>query len=137
MTEVGSANTKATGCTLALHAAWTLKGCGFLRAWTCLIGKQQQHRSTRPTLPGKQSGPGQSVDLARRDVKRRSLRMPQMIVQSARATAALRQSPLAALRKLSIQETDASVMILGRVPSYYLKQLAQETVMPVLDGRAL
>lgn len=63
--------------------------------------------------------------------------MPPMIVQTARATAALRQSPLAALRKLSIQETDASVMILGRVPSYYLKQLAQETVMPVLEGRAL
>ena len=60
--------------------------------------------------------------------------MPQMIVQSAQATAALRQSPLAALRKLSIQETDASVMILGRVPSYYLKQLAQETIMPVLGG---
>jgi hypothetical protein len=28
-------------------------------------------------------------------------------------------------------------MILGRVPSYYLKQLAQETVMPALNGRAL
>ena len=63
--------------------------------------------------------------------------MRTMIVQTSRATAALRQSPLAALRKLSIQETEASVMILGRVPSYYLKQLAQETVMPVLGGRAL
>jgi hypothetical protein len=60
-----------------------------------------------------------------------------MMVNTSRATAALRQSPLAALRKLSIQETEASVMILGRVPSYYLKQLAQETVMPALNGRAL
>jgi hypothetical protein len=51
------------------------------------------------------------------------------------AATALRQSPLAALRKLAVQETEASVMILGRVPSYYMKQLAQETVMP--NGRAL
>jgi hypothetical protein len=49
----------------------------------------------------------------------------------------LRESPLPALRRLSIQETEASVMILGRVPSYYMKQLAQETVMPVLGGRSL
>jgi hypothetical protein len=53
------------------------------------------------------------------------------------AANALRESPLAALRKLSIQENDASVMILGRVPTYYLKQLAQETVMPSLGGRCL
>ena len=57
--------------------------------------------------------------------------------QFPRAAMILQQSPLPALRKLQIQETDASVMILGRVPSYYLKQLAQESVMPVLDGRAL
>lgn len=63
--------------------------------------------------------------------------MPPMIVQPSRAASALRHSPLAALRKLTIQETEASVMILGRVPSYYLKQLAQETVMPSLGGRAL
>jgi hypothetical protein len=49
----------------------------------------------------------------------------------------LQRSPLAALRKLQVQENDASVLILGRVTSYYLKQLAQETVMPVLGGRAL
>lgn len=58
-------------------------------------------------------------------------------VSSSLAEAVLRDSPLPALRKLSIQETEASVMILGRVPSYHMKQLAQETVMPVLGGRAL
>ncbi len=63
--------------------------------------------------------------------------MSPSFVQHSRAATILRQSPLAALRKLSIQETDGSVMILGRVPSYYLKQLAQETIMPVLAGRAL
>ena len=58
-------------------------------------------------------------------------------VTNSQATSVLRESPLPALRKLSIQETEVSVMILGRVPSYYMKQLAQETVMPVLGGRAL
>jgi len=63
--------------------------------------------------------------------------MTPLIVQPSRASVALRHSPLAALRKLTIQETESSVMILGRVPSYYLKQLAQEAVMPALGGRAL
>ena len=63
--------------------------------------------------------------------------MSPMIVQPTRAAAALHHSPLAALRKLTIQETESSVLILGRVPSYYLKQLAQEAVIPVLAGRAL
>jgi hypothetical protein len=50
---------------------------------------------------------------------------------------ALRQSPFPALRKLSVQETDEAVIIHGRVASYYLKQLAQETVMTVLSNREL
>lgn len=50
---------------------------------------------------------------------------------------ALRQSPFPALRKLSVEETDAVVAISGAVSSYYLKQLAQETIMPVLAGREL
>jgi len=58
-------------------------------------------------------------------------------VQQSRAAVVLRQSPLPALRKLSIEETDATVLIKGKVPSYYLKQMAQETVMPLLAGRAL
>jgi hypothetical protein len=51
--------------------------------------------------------------------------------------AALRQSPIPALRKLTVEETEAAVVIGGAVSSYYLKQLAQETVMPVLAGREL
>jgi hypothetical protein len=50
---------------------------------------------------------------------------------------ALRQSPIPALRKLAVEETDEAVVIMGCVASYYLKQLAQETVMPVLAGREL
>ena len=51
------------------------------------------------------------------------------------------QSPtrqrLPALRRLSLQESKDVVVINGRVSSYYLKQLAQEAIMPALDGREL
>ena len=58
-------------------------------------------------------------------------------VQESRAASVLRESPIPALRKLSIEETEAIVLINGKVPSYYLKQMAQETIMPLLEGRAL
>lgn len=54
-----------------------------------------------------------------------------------RASLALRQSPIPALRKLVLDEGDQTVTITGNVSSFYLKQLAQETVMPMLNGRAL
>jgi len=50
---------------------------------------------------------------------------------------ALRQSPIPALRKLSVEETNDAIVICGAVSSYYLKQLAQETIMPILGGREL
>ncbi len=53
------------------------------------------------------------------------------------ARQALRQSPIPALRRLHVEETDQEVVLLGSVASYYLKQLAQETVMPVLGSREL
>jgi hypothetical protein len=34
-----------------------------------------------------------------------------------------------ALRSLRVQETEEEIIISGRVASYYLKQLAQETLM--------
>jgi hypothetical protein len=58
-------------------------------------------------------------------------------VQPSRAALALGRSPIPALRKLSLEESDETIVIQGRVSSYYLKQLAQETIMPVLGGRAL
>lgn len=54
-----------------------------------------------------------------------------------RLTQALRQSPIPALRKLSVEESGTDVVITGRVSTYYLKQLAQEAVMPLLDRRQL
>jgi hypothetical protein len=56
---------------------------------------------------------------------------------SSRAVMALRQSPIHSLRRLSLEETDNAVVISGKVNTYYLKQLAQEAVMPVLGGRKL
>ena len=63
--------------------------------------------------------------------------MSMTIAVGTRAIALLRQSPIPALRKLCVEESEDAVVILGCVSSYYLKQLAQETVMPVIDGRQL
>lgn len=49
----------------------------------------------------------------------------------------LRQSPIPALRNLRVEESDSEVIISGLVASYYLKQLAQETVLPHIGQRAL
>jgi hypothetical protein len=54
-----------------------------------------------------------------------------------RPTAALRHSPIPALRKLTVEETETTVVLGGAVSSYYLKQLAQEAIMPMLGGREL
>jgi hypothetical protein len=59
------------------------------------------------------------------------------LVAQSRADQALRQSPIPALRKLSVEETEHTVVLSGSVSSYYLKQLAQETVMPILGSREL
>jgi osmotically-inducible protein OsmY len=44
---------------------------------------------------------------------------------------ALKRSFYPALRRLSVEGTDGVLIISGKVTSYYMKQLAQETVMPV------
>ena len=58
-------------------------------------------------------------------------------LEQSRLIAALRHSPIPALRKLCLEETETAVTIQGRVSSYYLKQLAQETILPLLEGRAM
>lgn len=47
---------------------------------------------------------------------------------------ALRCSPVAALRKLRVDRSNGRLMILGRVSSYYHKQLAQEMVRTLAAG---
>jgi hypothetical protein len=51
------------------------------------------------------------------------------------ATQALRTNAIPALRRVQVRETPQSVVISGKVQSYYYKQLAQETVLPYLSGR--
>jgi hypothetical protein len=56
---------------------------------------------------------------------------PQPIVE------ALRRSKIPALRRLDVEETESAVVLTGSVPSYYLKQLAQEAVLPLCGKRQL
>jgi hypothetical protein len=53
------------------------------------------------------------------------------------AAEALKRSAHPALRQLRVEETDSAIVISGRVSSYYLKQLAQEAIMPVRGLREL
>lgn len=52
-------------------------------------------------------------------------------------TTVLTSSPLPQLRRLSVTATDHEVVITGRVTSYYMKQLAQESIRSVLGTRRL
>jgi len=47
------------------------------------------------------------------------------------AAHALKKSSHPALRNLSVEGNESTLVISGKVTSYYLKQLAQETIMPV------
>ena len=49
----------------------------------------------------------------------------------------LQQSAIPALRKLAVEETPTAVKISGCVSSYYLKQLAQESILPIIGPRKL
>jgi hypothetical protein len=61
--------------------------------------------------------------------------MSATIPVSSRVAEALRQSAHPALRRLAVEETETAVVINGQVSSYYLKQLAQETIMPLRGQR--
>jgi osmotically-inducible protein OsmY len=63
--------------------------------------------------------------------------MSALAIVSSRVVQVLRQSSHPALRTLAVEEDESTVIISGRVSSYYLKQLAQETVMPVRGARQL
>jgi len=56
---------------------------------------------------------------------------------SEQATQALRQSPIPALRRLAVTASETELILTGRVSSYYIKQLAQEAILPHLQGREL
>jgi hypothetical protein len=52
-------------------------------------------------------------------------------------TEALTRHPIPQLRRLVVIETEAEVVITGRVASYHQKQLAQEALRPTVGGRRL
>jgi hypothetical protein len=54
-----------------------------------------------------------------------------------RAMEALERSPVLTLRGLQVEENEHEIIISGLVSSYYLKQLAQEALMPILGPRKL
>lgn len=56
---------------------------------------------------------------------------------SIRPDQALSQSPIPALRRLRVEVNEEEIVLLGSVTSYYHKQLAQETVMPLVGPRLL
>jgi hypothetical protein len=58
-------------------------------------------------------------------------------LEQSHACLALQNSPIPVLRQLAVEENDSAVVISGRVPSYYLKQLAQETIRRALGNRKL
>jgi hypothetical protein len=63
--------------------------------------------------------------------------MSRSTLEHSPAALALCRSPIPALRKLSVEETETALTIHGTVSSYYLKQLAQEALMPVRGDREL
>jgi hypothetical protein len=55
--------------------------------------------------------------------------MPPPATIASPAALALKQSCHPALRQLRVEESESAVVITGHVSTYYLKQLAQETIM--------
>jgi osmotically-inducible protein OsmY len=53
------------------------------------------------------------------------------------AVSALRQSPISALHNLQVSAEGDTIVLMGRVGSYYYKQLAQEAVISVAAGREI
>ncbi len=63
--------------------------------------------------------------------------MSQLMLEPSPVAEQLKRNPWPPLRRLGVEETDRTVVLSGTVGSYYLKQLAQEAVMPLLAGRKL
>jgi hypothetical protein len=63
--------------------------------------------------------------------------MSQIMLESSPVAELLKRNALPPLRRIGVEETDRTIVLSGTVNSYYLKQLAQEAVMPLLAGRKL
>jgi hypothetical protein len=49
----------------------------------------------------------------------------------------LERSPVSSPHRLRVEETETEIIVTGSVWSYYLKQLAQEALIPLLGSRKL
>ena len=58
-------------------------------------------------------------------------------IDSSPVVSALQHSLFAVLRRIDVAETPTEVVLTGIVPRYYFKQVAQETVLPLMQGRQL
>ena len=58
-------------------------------------------------------------------------------LDSSPVVSALQHSLFAVLRRIDVAETPTEVVLTGIVPRYYFKQVAQETVLPLMQGRQL
>lgn len=63
--------------------------------------------------------------------------MSSAVLSAATPEGALSVSPIPHLRRLRVTASEHEVVITGRVPSFYLKQLAQETVRTSVGPRRL
>jgi hypothetical protein len=63
--------------------------------------------------------------------------MSTAILCRSRVAEVLSQSSTPLLRRLKVEETDDEVILIGTLPTYFLKQMAQETIRPVLGERRL
>jgi hypothetical protein len=63
--------------------------------------------------------------------------MNAMATPNLEPTQVLHNSPLPQLRRLHVVVNDQEVIITGQVTSYYMKQLAQESLRPLIGRRRL
>jgi hypothetical protein len=63
--------------------------------------------------------------------------MATLTLDESPVVSALQLKRLPALRRVRIEESEAEVVLTGTVGSFYQKQLAQEAVLPLLQGRKL
>jgi osmotically-inducible protein OsmY len=128
--------------------SWVEHGCTVNSASTSISGSSEMKRE-RPANPAtltafgacimaRPAGSGASGCRASTATQRKEHRsMSNTSVATPRVGQALRQSPIPALRHLQVEETEREVVLSGSVATYYMKQLAQEAVMPLLGDRML
>ena len=63
--------------------------------------------------------------------------MSAQLLAAPKSSGLLSSSTNPELRRLSVRETDDEIRITGHVSSFYLKQMAQESIRTAVDGRRL